>query len=370
MTIISKIKKVAVFSLSAIALHGVVYAQDKATTITMTSTFPPSIDLMDADKKFADTVNLLGKGSIKIKFLPGESLVPSTQVLDAVRSGSIDASGDWAGYWAGTDSAFGLIGAFPMLFTATDYLLWLQNWGGAALLDEVYGKYGIKYLPYSVLTSESGLRGSKPINTLDDLQGKRVRMSGQPQGEILKKFGASQVLIPGSEVYPALERGVFDAAEYSTPGTDWGMGLQEVTKYNSTPGWHQPGSVTGVMIDQKVWDKLNDHQKNILKVAADATMSWSLGHYEKGSAKAVKEFEKHGTVASVLSKEDMEKLQVVANEVLLNESCKNPLFAKLAVSQLEYLQDYAQWRTQQGQFAMGRNIEPFPDLAAIRECAK
>lgn len=370
MKIANKIRYIAAAGVGAIALHGAAMAQEKVTTIQMTSTFPPSINLMDADKKFAETVNKIGEGTIQIKFMPGESLIPSTQVFDAVRSGSIDASSDWAGYWAGHNSAFGLIGSFPMLFNATDYVLWLKNWGGNELLNEAYGKYDMTYLPHSVITTESGLRGNKQFKNLNDLNGARLRMSGQPQGEILKALGASQVLVPGSEVYPALERGVFDAAEFSIPGTDWGMGLQEVTKFNLNPGWHQPGSIMGVMVSTKVWDGLTEKQQNILTVAADATLSWALAHYEKSSSDAVKKFDEHGITSNVLDKEDMAKLQDIANQVLVDESCKNPLFAKIAVSQLEYLQDYSQWRTQQGEFALGRNIEPFPDLEAIRACVK
>ncbi len=370
MKVLKKFGRAGVLAAAVLACSGAAWAQAKVTTIQMTSTWPAGINLIDADKHFVDTVNAIGEGSIRIKFMPGETLVPSTQVFDAVRSGSLDASADWAGYWAGTDSAFALIGSFPMLFNASDYILWAKNWGGQELLNETYGKYGMVYLLHGVITSESGIRGNKPIKSVADLKGMRIRMSGQPQGEILKHFGASQVLVPGSEVYQALERGVFDAAEFSTPSTDLGMGLQEVSKFNLAPGWHQPGSATGVMINKKVWDKLSDAQRTILRVAADATLTWSLAHFEKGSAEATKAFAKAGTTVYNLSADDMGKMQRVANDILVKQSCANPLFAKIAASQLHYLADYSDWRKMQGEFALGRNIDPFPDLKAIETCAK
>ena len=345
-------------------------AQEKEVTIQMTSTWPPGINLIDSDKHFVDLVNRLGEGSIQIEFFPGESLVPSTQVFDAVQSGSIQASGDWPGYWAGTDTAFSLIGSFPMLFTVPDYLLWINHWGGAEMFDEIYGAHNIKYVPYAILSTESGLRSTVPLASFGDLSGKRVRMSGRPQGAILAEYGAAQVMLPGSEVYQSLERGVVDAAEFSMPSTDLGMGFAEVTQHNMSPGWHQPASIGGVMINIDVWNGLSDKQKLIIETAAAATMSWAIGHFEKTSTEAVHAFEEAGTTVHKLSDEDMARVQTVANRLLVEESCANPLFARVALSQVEYLEEYRGWREMQGEFAMGRNLSEMPDIEAIRACAK
>lgn len=341
-------------------------AQD--TTIRMTSTFPQGINLIDADVHFAEVVNRLGKDIIKIDFYPGGDLVPSGQVFDAVQSGAIEASADWPGYWAGSDTAFGLIGAFPMLFNADDYRNWVTNWGGADVIDKVYGNFGIKYLPYYVLSAESGLRSTSAIAALEDLSGKRLRMSGRPQGEILRQLGAAQVQLPGSEVYQSLERGVVDAAEFSVPSTDLSMGFQEVTQHLLSPGWHQPGSMGGVMIKLSVWEALNDQQQAILETAAQATMNWSTGYFDHGSAAALRKFEEAGTEVHQLSDGELARLQEMSNKVLEEESCANPLFAEVAVSMLEYLADYEQWRSMQGDFAGGRNLSNTPDLEKIRSC--
>ncbi|SFU10522.1 TRAP transporter substrate-binding protein DctP [Sedimentitalea nanhaiensis] len=338
--------------------------------IQMTTTWPEGINLIEADKHFVELVNKLGEDAINIDFFPGNTIVPSTQVFDAVRSGATQAAADWPGYWAGTNTAFSLLGSFPMLFSAQDYVLWINEWGGAEMFDAAYGEYGIKYLPYAVISTESGLRSTKPLASLDDLNGKRLRMSGRAQGAILAELGGAQVMLPGSEVYQSLERGVVDAAEFSSPSTDYGMGFQEVTQYWMAPGWHQPGSVAGVMIAQEVWDGLSDKQQFILKTAAQATMNWSIGYYERTSAEATKAFTDTGVTVSTLSAEDMTRLQEMSNANLVKEACDNPLFAKITVSKLEYLKEYEQWREMQGEFAQGRNLSTFPDLEAIRACAE
>nr|WP_272889263.1 TRAP transporter substrate-binding protein DctP [Stutzerimonas stutzeri] len=334
----------------------------------MTTTWPPGINLIEADKHFVETVNQIADGKLKINFYPGDTLVPSTQVFDAASSGTVDAAADWPGYWAGQDSTFALLGSFPMLLTAGDYILWLQQWGGFEAFQKVYGKFDMVYLPYSVLTMESGLRSGEPLASLEDHKGKRLRMSGRPQGEILKELGAAQVQLPGSEVYQALERGVVSGAEFSAPAVDWGMGFQEVTEHWTTPGWHQPGSVGGVMINKKVWDEMGPELQNLLKIAANATMTWSLAYYEKGSTEATAKFKEAGVEVHRLSDEEMERLQRIANEQLVKAACDNPLYAEIAYSQVQFMQEYADWRDLQGEFAFGRNPSSLPDAAKIKSC--
>ena len=170
------------------ALFAAVFAQTAAAEpvkIQMTTTWPTGISLIDSDRHFVETVNQLAGDRLEIDFHPGGTLVPSGQVFDAVSSGSIDASADWPGYWAGYNSAFALLGSFPMMLTAGDYLLWLQQWGGFEAFQKVYGEHDMVYLPYAVLSMESGLRSKEPLKSLKDLEGKRLRMSGRPQGEIL-----------------------------------------------------------------------------------------------------------------------------------------------------------------------------------------
>lgn len=334
----------------------------------MTTTWPTGISLIDSDRHFVETVNQLAGDRLEIDFHPGGTLVPSTQVFDAVSSGSIDASGDWPGYWAGNDSAFALLGSFPMMLTAGDYLLWLQQWGGFEAFQKVYGKFDMVYLPYSVISMESGLRTKKALKSLEDFDGKRLRMSGRPQGEILKALGAAQVQLPGGAVYQALERGVVAGAEFSSPGVDWGMGFQEVTSHWTVPGWHQPGSVGGVMINREVWKEMGPDLQAVLKIAARETMTWALAHFEKTALEAVNNFLDAGVEVHKLSDRELERIQELANKELIRAACDNPLYAEIALSQVRFLEDYAAWRELQQPFAFGRNLSSLPDAEKIKSC--
>lgn len=360
--------RTALAAVLALGTAGAALAEE--VTLRMTTVWPEGINLIDSDKHFVELVNRIGKGVVQIDFTPGGVLVPAGQVFSAVQSGGVDMATDWPGYWAGTDSTFSLLGAFPMLFTAPDYILWANEWGGNDLFNEVYGKYGMTYMMTAVVSSESGLRANKPLPTLESLKGARLRMSGRPQGAILEKLGAAQVTLPGAEVYQALERGVVDGAEFSVPSTDLSMGFQEVTKFWQSPGWHQPGSTNGIMVNQAVWDRLTPEQKDVLQVAAQANTLWSIGYFEKTSTDAVKVFEEAGTEVETLSEAELNSLQEMANAVLVEEACANPLYAKVAASQVAYMMDYGKWRGMQGDFALGRNLASYPDLAKIEACAQ
>ena len=199
---------------AATALAGPALAQQ---TWTMTTTWPSSLELIEIDRHFVDLANALTGDDLTIDFYEGGALVPSGEVFGAVESGTIQASGDWPGYWAGRDAAFSPLATTPSLFNAVDYVNWIEQWGGAALYDEIYGEYGMVYLPYGVTNNESGFRSNEPIRTLDDLQGKRLRLSGLEQGRILERLGGSQVSMAGGEIYQALERGVIDGSEFLDP---------------------------------------------------------------------------------------------------------------------------------------------------------
>ncbi|WP_324751929.1 TRAP transporter substrate-binding protein DctP [Roseovarius sp. Pro17] len=345
------------------AIAGQALAQE---SWTMTTTWPSSLELIETDKHFVDLANKLTTGELTIEFFEGGSLVPAGEVFGAVESGTVQAGADWPGYWAGRDAAFSALATTPSLFNAVDYANWIQQWGGADLYNEIYGNYGMVYLPYGITNNESGFRSNEPIRNLADLQGKRLRLSGLEQGKLLERLGGSQVSMAGGEIYQSLERGVIDGAEFSTPNVDWSGGFQQVTKYWATPGWHQSASVFGVMINKASWDALSDETREKLQIAADATMMWSLAFTEKRATEAYAKFDEAVEI-NRYDDETLAKVQEMANEVIIEVACENPNSAKVYVSMLEYLDDYAQWRDASAPFNLGRTPNG-PDVQTIKDC--
>jgi TRAP-type mannitol/chloroaromatic compound transport system substrate-binding protein len=335
----------------------------------MTTTWTPTIQLIEADKHFVNTVNTLAEGKLKIKFFEGGSLLAYNEVFDAVAKGTIEASGECPGYWPGKNTAFELLGNYPFGLSSIDYMVWIYQGGGFEIYNEVFGKYGIVYLPIGVIPVESGVRSNKPIRSMKDYKGLKIRMGGRTQGKLLKDMGAAHMMLAGGEVYQALEKGVLDAGEFSSPSIDWGMGFQEVTKYWASPGWHQPGTILGCMINKAAWDGLSDNLKQLLKTCAMANFVWSFTFFEHGSIEGTKKFVDKGIEITRLDDKSMAELQRLTNQHTL-ESCKeNPLFAKVAYSQFKFLKDLSQWRAIGQPFTYGSNRE-LPDLDAIKACIK
>ena len=357
-------------TLAGLALCAGVASQAAAQdSWTMTTTWPTSLELIEIDKHFVDLANKLTGDDLTIEFFEGGSLVPAGEVFGAVESGTVQAGADWPGYWAGRNSAFSPLATTASLFNAVDYVNWIEQWGGKELYNEIYGKFGMVYLPYGVTNNESGFRTNEQIVSLDDLQGKRLRLSGLEQGRLLEKLGGSQVSMAGGEIYQSLERGVIDGAEFSTPNVDFSGGFHQVTKYWATPGWHQSASIFGVMINKDAWDALSDETREALEIAAQANLVWSLSFTEKRATEAYQQFIDAGIEINRYDDETLAKVQEMANETIEETACENPDSAKVYLSQLEYLNDYAKWRDASAPFNLGRTPNG-PDIEKIRACAE
>lgn len=337
--------------------------------LKMSSVWSSGIQLIEIDRHFVKLVNSMGGDNFKIKFFDGGTMVPAFELFDTVARGTLDMGGDWGGYWSGKDEAFNIIGSQPMGLTVHDYMLWIYQGGGFELIQEAYGKYGLVALPFGGHGSESGIRGNKPINSIKDIDGMKIRMGGKLQGKVLKDLGGVQVNLAGSEVYQALEKGVIDACEFNIPSVDSMMALQEISKYWSSPAWHAPSAIFSVLINKKVWDGFTPEQREMLKTAAMANFIWSYTFLEYNNIAGTKKFLDKGVKITTLSDADLAIIQESVNNHTLDVCKTNPLFAKIAYSQYKFLQDFAQWRSIATPFSHGRNVKP-PDMEAIKAAIK
>jgi TRAP-type mannitol/chloroaromatic compound transport system substrate-binding protein len=333
---------------------------------TMVSTWTPAINLLEGDKNFAKLVNELSSGRLQITVSPAGEIVPATAVFDAVSNGSVECGGDWPSYWAGKNSAFDLLGSFPMGLGQYDAINWYYHGGGKTVFDDLFGKYNMIYFLTSVSPMESGIRARVQIKTLEDYKGKKLRMSGKAQGHILQKLGAAQVMVSGGEIYQALQMATIDGAEFSSPSIDWKMGFGEVTKYNIGPGWHQPSSTFGVMINKRAWEKLPNDLKVIVERAAMANVSYMSSWYESTNIEALIAFKNAGTEISKLSDEELRIIEGYAWEYLVDESAKNPDYMKAALSMFQFLKDFQPTRDAQQPFSQGRKPYSWPNLPGLK----
>jgi len=327
------------------------------------SMWAPSITLWRGDKYYGDLMNVLAEGYLKIKYFPGGTLIKTSgEIFDAVQKGSLQMATDWPSYWEGKNTAFSLITSTPVWLTPGDYMLWFWQGGGLELAQELYGKFDMVWYPHSVTGPESGQKSNKPIRTGTDYKDVKMRQCGRVQAQILKDLGGAAIFMPGSEIYLALSRGTIDAGEFSVPECDWSMGFHEVTKYWVLPGWHQPGPVSGVMINKKAFDALPDRIKFMFKEAAMATMMWSWTYFEYSSGEYTRKIKESGTQYTILDKATVDKIHELAYVYLLQDAEKNPDFAKIAFSQAKYFKDIDEWRNIQAPFTWGRTPPKLDEL--------
>ncbi|HKJ65710.1 MAG TPA: TRAP transporter substrate-binding protein DctP [Desulfopila sp.] len=291
---------------------------------------------------FADSVRLASAGRLDIKPFSAGELVPAMQSFDAVSKGSAQVGHDWPGYWKGKNEAFVAFASVPFGLDGEGYNIWLYEKGGLEQMQDVYGQFGLYALPGGQLGQEMGLFSNKRATKMEDFKGMRVRTPGWFM-DILNNLGASVSPLPGGEVYLALERGVIDAAEFSSPAINYPMGFDEITKYVIQPGVHQPGIQCGLFFNQKAWDELPQDLKEIVKLAAKETQLWSYNWINALNAEAINRFQEKVEIVK-MDKETLIEFRKVAKTYLESVKAKYPDVKRALDSQEAFIQEYAVWR--------------------------
>ncbi|MEJ2586367.1 MAG: TRAP transporter substrate-binding protein DctP [Deltaproteobacteria bacterium] len=323
----------------------------------MGSTWTPAINLNKGELLLIDYVKEMTNGDFQIKWFPSGSLMGAFEYFDACSKGVVECVGDWPSYWASKDPAFDFLGSFPFGFDNLDYITWMYDFGGLDLMQELYGKYGMTYFSVGATPMESGFRTTEktgPIKSIKDYKGLKLRTPSRATIWILKQVGASPLKIPGGEIYLAVERGTLDGAEFSSPGIDWEMGFAEITKYWSVPAWFQPSSQVGVMVNLKAWNKLPKVYKSIFERGAQAAAIKAMAFWEGESGRSIERFVKAGTKIVPLPTEELKKLEELAGQYCLMQAKESKFYARMLKSQMEYLEEYKDWRDMTWEFGHGR----------------
>jgi TRAP-type mannitol/chloroaromatic compound transport system substrate-binding protein len=306
----------------------------------------------DMAQHFADSVALASGGRLDIKLFSAGELVGAMESFDAVSKGSAEIGHDWPGYWKGKNENFVSFASVPFGLDAEGYNIWLYERGGLEQMQELYGRYNLVAFPCGNGGQEMGLFSNKKATKLQDFKGMRIRTPGWFM-DIMNSLGASVSPLPGGEVYLALERGVIDAAEFSTPAINYPMGFDEITKYVIEPGVHQPSVQTSCFINKDAWDKLPADLQWIVKIAAKETQLWANAWQENLNTEAIKLFKEK--VEFVRMDDDtLNSFAKRTHEYLDGLKKKYPDVKKTLDSQEQFKKDFAQWREIRG------GVAPWP----------
>ena len=306
----------------------------------------------DLAQHFADSVKLASGGRLDIKLFSAGELVGAMESFDAVSKGQADIGHDWPGYWKGKNEAFVAFASVPFGLDAEGYNIWLYERGGLEMMQELYGRYNLFALPGGNVGQELGLFSNKKASKMADFKGMRIRTPGWYM-DIMTSLGASVTPLPGGEVYLALERGVIDAAEFSTPAINYPMGFDDITKYVIQPGVHQPSCQSAFFINKDSYNKLPADLKWIVDIAAKETQLWSTAWQENLNAEAVKLFKEK--VEFVRMDEDtINAFAKASHDYIESLKVKYPDVKKVMDSQDLFKSDFAAWRAERG------GVAPWP----------
>ena len=254
-------------------------------------------------KGFARLVEQLTAGRIKIQVFPGGTLGKALKVSDTVKSNVAQVGHSWMGYDWGIDKATVVFSGMAGGLNPEELMLWLYQGGGAELTHQYrMEKFGVASVTCGVFPTEIFLHSKKKIQTVADFQGLKMRTAGA-WAEIAGSMGASTIILPGAEVYPALERGVIDATEWSSPSVNLPSGFHKIAKYIITPGVHQPGAVQECVVNKEVWEGLSEGDRELIKLAGRLNTLDSWGRYAYRDIAALAEMRKAGNEFVQLSPE-------------------------------------------------------------------
>ncbi len=319
-----------------------VETSDKKFRWKMVMPWSKGLLFYDIAAHFCDSVRLASGGRLDIKPFSAGELVPAMQTFDAVSQGTAQAGHDWPGYWKGKNEAFVAFASVPFGLDAEGYNIWLYEKGGLEMMQELYGRFNLFALPGGQCGQEMGLFSNKRATKMADFAGMRVRTPGWYM-DILTRLGASVTPLPGGEIYLALERGVIDAAEFSSPAINYPMGFDEITKYAIQPGVHQPGIQCALFFNKDAYNELPEDLKWIIDIAAKETQLWSYNWINGLNAEAIRRFKEKIEIVK-MDEDALIRFRKTTKEYLDELKEKYPDVKKVLDSQEAFIAEFADWR--------------------------
>lgn len=318
------------------ALNAQAERLDVASAYSMRNMFGASAE------RIAGQISQLSGQSLKVKVHEPGELVPPFEILNSVSSGAVSAGWSSIAYFAGTLPIANVYGALPFSPSAEAVFSWTSAGEGRELLQKSMDKYGVKVVPCSFLPQEPGGWFNKEIGSIDDFKGLSMRISGLG-AKVLNRYGATTQLIPGNEVYLALERGRVDAAEFSIPAVDKAMGLHEIASNYYYPGWQQGAGWLALLVNQDVWNGYSDDQRLLIETVCQANIQKEFDEVLPAQIQALQELKEKGVSVKRFPESVLAELRKGWDEVREEEMQNNPEFKEAYESLLKHSALVDEW---------------------------
>lgn len=309
----------------------------------LVSSYPKSLDTIFGGAEYlAKRVSEATEGKFQIRSFAAGEIVPGLQVLDAVQTGTVECGQTASAFYIGKDPTFAFDTAMPCGFNARQHMAWMAHGGGAELMGDFFREYKIVAFAAGNTGAQMGGFFRKEIKTVEDLNGLKFRISGMG-GQVMSRLGVVAQQIAGGDVYPALERGTIDAAEFVGPHDDEKLGLHKVAKYYYYPGFWEGCAQISLMVNGEKWSALPAHYKAVLRAACAEVNSWMLAKYDADNMTALKRMVQDGVQLRPFPRDVLTAGYKSAYDLYDEIAGKNDRFRTVYQSWQKFLADEYLW---------------------------
>ena len=330
-------------ALGAVAAPAIAQSSMPAVRWRLQTSWPKSLDTTHGGvEQLAQRVAAMTGGRFEIRVLTAGEIVPGNQVFDAVAQGTFEATHTLSSFFIGKNTAFAFDSGIPFGLNARQQAAWV-NWGGGRdLLQGIFKQHGLLNFPCGNTGVQMGGWYRKEINSLKDLDGLKMRIGGIG-GTILSKLGVTPQQIPPGDIYPSLEKGTIDAAEFIGPHDDEKLGLNKVAKFYYYPGWWEGSAQNTMLINLKAWEALPQAYREVLTCAMAEQDTVMTANYDQKNPIALKKLVASGTQLRVFRRPIMEAAYKATRDVLNDLAGKNPDFKKVFTQWDRFREDQNLW---------------------------
>src|SRR4051794_375545 len=309
----------------------------------LTSSFPKSLDtIYGAAEVFSKAVAEATDNKFQIQVFAGGEIVPALQALDAVSSGTVEMAHTASYYYVGKDPTFAFATAVPFGLNSRRQNAWQFFGGGMELMNAFYKKYNIYGIPCGNTGCQMGGWFRKEINDPGDFNGLKFRIGGYA-GRVLQKLGCVPQQIAGGDIYPALEKGTIDAAEWVGPYDDEKLGFYKVAPHYYYPGWWEGGPMLLAFVNLDKWNALPKYYQSVLEQAGHYANNWMMAKYDAANPPALRKLLANGAKLHAFSPPIMQACFKAAKELHGEVSATNADFKKVYESLTNFSNQGYQW---------------------------
>jgi TRAP-type mannitol/chloroaromatic compound transport system substrate-binding protein len=329
---------------TAATTHSVPVVGQGVRELKLVTSWPKgSPGLGSSAERLAQLITSASGGRLQVKVFGAGELVDAFEVFDAVSAGVADMYHSAEYYWQNKSTAFNFFAAVPFGFTADEMATWIYRGGGQPLWDELSASFNIKALLATNTGVQMGGWFNEEVTSIESYKGLRYRMPGLG-GEVLKRLGATVVNLPGFQIFPSMQSGAIDAAEWVGPWLDLELGLYRAAKYYYYPGIHEPGTAIALGVNKKLWDGLAPEDRRLIEISAAAEYNFSLADFNAENGVALKTLtEENGIQVRRFDDSFLREFGKISEEVLAEIGASDPMTKRVYESFLASRESLMQW---------------------------